>query len=481
MNSHSPLTKKEKLFFILYLLFFFVTALVLAFFQPADNNPPLFSNPPDEHARILIPEFIALNGYLPTGLEDEVIIPGYGFSYGLTPYLPFVIMGYAMRIVYLLGGSALSLIYTARFVNVCFGTVMAAVVFFLGRRIFSNKKYAMAFSVSVMFLPEHLFVHSYVNTESMCFLGIAILLLGLVSLYQGGANIKNTLTIATGLSIIISSYYNAYGYIVSAFLLFIVYFINFTSSEKEGAGKKLSIDHKSMFKYGFMIFGIVFATSGWWFIRNIILFNGVIFGMRTRDALFHAANPESWNSYRNSGYTIMEMLKLNPDYFPVVLKTFFASLGSVSIFCNDFYYIIYELIYLTGLILSLSFAISSIVKRKCGASGFKSVFFHINMLFCILMPAFLHMYYVYVVEFQRQGRYLLPMLIPLVYYVIKGYERLENKKFKNSALNQLIKAVPCIITIWVFIAIVWMVFKVALPVYLSDPVWNHIPPSQIFE
>ncbi len=483
MKKVTCLTKKEKVFFTLYLLFFALVASLLALMQPNFNNPPFFSNPPDEHARILVPEFIARFGYLPTGLEEEVKIPGYGFSYALTPYLPFVFMGYIMRFVLMFTKSELLVIYTARLVNVCFGTIMASVVFFLSRRIFENKKYAWAFSIAVMFLPEHLFVHSYVNTESMCFLGISILLFGLVSIYQDGAGFKNSFVLSMGISIVISTYYNAYGYLISAFLLFIACFLSF-SSIKNSSKKKLSIDFKNMFKYGFFIFAIVAVTSGWWFVRNYLNFDGDIFGMKIRDELFQATNPASWQSYRNSGYNLLQMFKLNPDYFPVTIKTFFAALGSVSIFCNDFYYVIYEIFYLIGLILAAVFGVSYLRKNNDDFSTrFKKVFLHINMIYCIIMPMVLHLYYVYTVEFQRQGRYLLPILLPLVFYVIKGYEGLGTHIYTKGSptLKKIYGCIPFLIIAWVLIALIWMVFKVALPVYLADPIWNHVPPSPIFE
>ena len=169
------------------------------------------------------------------------------------------------------------------------------------------------------------------------------------------------------------------------------------------------------------------------------------------------------------------MLKLNPDYFSTVLKTFFASLGSVSIFCNDFYYIIYEALYLIGLIIAMVSAVVFIREKETASHRFHKVFFHINMLYCIIMPMVLHLYYVYTVEFQRQGRYLLPLLLPLVYYVLYGYEKLGEYIERKGSVTvvRIYSFVPLLIIAWTFIALIWMVFKVALPMYLADPIWNH--------
>ena len=94
--------KSEKIIFTLYLLGFLALALTLALLQPLANTPPLYGNPPDEHARYLIPQFICKYGKIPTGWEEEVRIPAYGFSYALYNVFPYIVQGYLMRFVSLL-------------------------------------------------------------------------------------------------------------------------------------------------------------------------------------------------------------------------------------------------------------------------------------------------------------------------------------------------------------------------------------------
>ncbi len=54
--------KSEKIIFTLYLLGFLALALTLALLQPLANTPPLYGNPPDEHARYLIRSLSASMG-----------------------------------------------------------------------------------------------------------------------------------------------------------------------------------------------------------------------------------------------------------------------------------------------------------------------------------------------------------------------------------------------------------------------------------
>ena len=78
---------------------FLILAATLALMQPLADTPPLYPNAPDEHARFLVPWYICQHGVIPTGFEEEVRIPAYGFSYILYNAFPYIVQGYIMRFV----------------------------------------------------------------------------------------------------------------------------------------------------------------------------------------------------------------------------------------------------------------------------------------------------------------------------------------------------------------------------------------------
>lgn len=216
--------KIRKDYFTLYLLGFLALALTLALLQPLANTPPLYGNPPDEHARYLIPQFICKYGKIPTGWEEEVRIPAYGFSYALYNVFPYIVQGYLMRFVSLFTESEVVLLYTARLVNVTFGLLMAVVVYLIGKRVFRDDRFRWLFCFAVTYLPEGLFLHTYVNTDSCCMLSTAMMVYALVCIYQDGISLRNSLWMSGGIILCALSYYNAYGYIVSCILLFLLSF-----------------------------------------------------------------------------------------------------------------------------------------------------------------------------------------------------------------------------------------------------------------
>jgi translation initiation factor IF-3 len=96
-------------------------------------------------------------------------------------------------------------------------------------------------------------------------LSTAMMVYALVCVYQDGINLRNSLWMSGGIILCALSYYNAYGYIVSCILLFLLSFLQ----KKENGG--YFYDWKNMLKYGCLIAGVVLAGIGWWFIRSYIV------------------------------------------------------------------------------------------------------------------------------------------------------------------------------------------------------------------
>ena len=450
--------KKDKFILILYLLFFFIVAASMALYQPLADSPPNYGNPPDEHARYLVPLYICENGVIPTGFEEEIRIPGYGFSYGIYNVFPYIVQGYIMRFVSLFTDSALILLYAARFVNVISGTLMAAVVYLISRKLFNDRRFAWLFCAVVMFLPESLFMHTYVNTDSMCLLATAMMVYALVSACKEGFSRRNSLWLSGGIILCALSYYNAYGYILSSILLFLAYFIR----RKEG---RLIIDWKPMLKKGMFISVIVLLGIGWWFIRSYILYDGDFLGLETRENMsiqyaIDAVNPLYMNTYQKQGYTIWQMIK-ETHFIEGAFHTFVAAFGSVSIFGSIWMYRFYKVFFTVGLV-------GCVILRKWkvdkGRINGKAVFFHMNMIFCILMPLILLIQYAYTMDYQNQGRYLLPAVIPFMYYVVRGLEKWASlKKIPKWVGN----AGVVLSIVFIVAFLLEMVYIQAFPIYLD--------------
>ena len=477
--------KRERILTGLYLAIFLIVASSIALAQPLYDTPPVYANAPDEHARYLVPKYICEHGKLPTAYDEEVRIPGYGSSYALYNVLPYIIMGWVMRFVKLMTDNELYLLYSARFVNVLFGAAMAFTVRKLAVRIFDEKAKKICldwlFCFLVMFMPQSLFLHTYVNTDSLSMLSTALILYALVSIYQEGFYAWNSGVLCAGVISCALSYYNAYSYIVSAVLLCLAYFVNPVSGKQHEAGRRnlrISYDWKNMLRHAVPVTAVILLGTAWWFIRSYILYDGDILGFRTADKMMELyavdkVNPLIARTYQQMGYTPWQMIR-KTDYLTIAYASFVGAYGSLSIFANIWIYRFYKLFFYGGL---LGYIVTIPVYRKQHEG--KRLFFHANLIFCILMPAFLMVYYAYTSDFQAQGRYMMPMLLPLMMYVVKGLERLallvrrvalgnaENScRERRSLIWETVMRIGVIMAMaGAVLMLLWMVYGIAMPIY----------------
>ena len=459
--------QSERIFFILYLAGFLILAIPMAVCQPhVDTISEVPVSPPDEYFRMLIPQYICQHGTLPTGLEEEVRITGCGFSYGLYNTLPYIIQGYFMRFVSLFTDSDLALLYAGRSVNIVFGCIMAVFVYLLGKRLFTDRRFRWLFCVAVMYLPENLFVHTYINTDSCCMLASAMILYALVWGYQERFCVKNCICLAVGIILCALSYYNAYGYILSAILLFAAYYVG-----KENG--KWRCDFKKMFTYGALVSILVIIGAGWWFVRAYFVLDGDILGLKTKEelALLYAL-PETSPlfTYQARGISITQMLSEN-RFFQCLYDSFIAVFGSLSIRGNYWTYFSYKLLFGAGVAGGL-WNLLCFIRNRERKTNWKTLFFHINMVLCMVLPLIILIRYAYTMNYQHQGRYILPSLIPIMYYTVCGIRALSQVTLRGKRLPSGLVSAGAAFTLFIAAgSSFYMVFCRALPVYREVGMW----------
>ncbi|HBA48821.1 MAG TPA: hypothetical protein DCZ91_13710 [Lachnospiraceae bacterium] len=426
--------KRNDFFIILcYFGLYIVLGLSLLIKQP-------FGNPPDEFNRYLIPQYIAENGTLPDGYEESIRIPGYGFSYAFQPILPYMLQGYAMRLVNLFTDSESALLYTARGVNFLLGLLTAYVVLLLSRQWFRDRRFGWLFAFLAAFLPQSIFMHTYVNTDSCCMLSIALMLygltLGLKDAFSGAACV----IMAAGIILCALSYYNAYGYILSCILLFTAFYLSF--SRQSGSvitrgrfflsfsPRKAHFDYRNFLKKGAFISAIVLCGIAWWFIRSAVLYDGDFLGLQARSncASLYAIpefHPETRVTWQSQGYSLWDMLK-DSDFITLSVLSFIGMYGPMTMVTSVWVYRFYKALFGLGVLFCVLLprpAGRHHTKKQAGRRWFR-IFYHINMTACILIPVLLSLIYSYTTDYQPQGRYLLPALLPLCFYTVHGLEKL---------------------------------------------------------
>lgn len=457
---------------ICYFGLYIIIALSFLIRQP-------FGSPPDEHNRYLIPQYIAVNGVLPNGFDESIRIPGYGFSYAFQPILPYMFQGWVMRIVGLFTDSTESLVYAARSVNFLLGLIMALFVLLLAKKWFRKACWQWLFSFLVTFLPQSIFIHTYVNTESCCMLSTVLMLYGLTCGLCDGFKLRSSLIMSIGIILCALSYYNAYGFILSCILLFTGYYF----IRHDG---KFQYDWKNFLKKGSLISTLVLLGIGWWFIRSAILYDGDFLGLKTREycaSLYANDNylPTNRITWKNQGYSVWDML-LQSNFFVSSQMSFIGVFGAMKIITSMWVYRFYRVLFFAGTIICLAIPASKVKAVDGGAAQFGGRkclerFFHCNMLFCIVMPLILSIQYSYATDFQPQGRYLLPALVPLGYYCVRGLEKawgllkgwLLKKYFEKDQWRNLELIFIGALCVVIAICLIVSVYGYVFPYYAANP------------
>lgn len=458
------LWNKEFLLELCFYLFVFFMILGFILLQP-------FGEGPDESNRYKVTEYIRVHGELPHGADEELHIVGYGASYAFQPILSYIIQGYFNRFISLFTTEFQVLLFFARLINAITGVIMAVFVRKMSKLIFDRPLMAWAFTMGICLLPQNLFIHSYVNTDSMAALATAIIIYALIKGYQDYFQMGTSITLSIGIALCALSYYNAYGIIICAIILFFLRFF-------QRVDGKLKFHYLDFLKKGSYISLLVLSAISWWFIRNYLLYDGDILGMTARKInAIETSTPEysplTKFTYYNEGYSFFEMV--NTQNFRMLLSNSFIGLfGPMNVYMQVGIYRIFKAIFLIG---ALSFFLP--VKEKTllsGLSKLRKLHFNFMMLLNISIVTFLCMYYNYTWDYQPQGRYLLPMLISVMYFVYSGWEkffiflheRLPSSLWKGFfQLNNIRKIIIGSILVFFVFALFNNLFTVLAPRYLG--------------
>lgn len=460
MENKISSKKTERILGFIFILLVFAAISSFAVLQP-------FGDPPDEINRYKVAQYICVHGTLPNGADPEIAIGGYGASYAFQPILPYMIQGYAMRIFFGFTQNYYILTYVARFVNVLFGVLMAVFVRKIAKEAFDKVPAQWLFTLLVVFLPQNLFLHSYVNTDSMAALSAAIIIYASLRGLKDAWKPKTCITLAVGIIFCALSYYNAYGVILSSILLFIYSYL----IKKNG---KSTLDWKPFLQKGCFIAALVLVGIGWWFIRNAILYDGDFLGMAARSecavkTALPDYNPLTKMTIKSSGKSIFFLL-FNTEFVKKVIDSTIAMFSTMNLETYSFVYSGFKFIFAAAL-LSLLLPVKNRLYLKELPSHTRT-FFNAAMLINIIIPILLCIWYSYSWDYQPQGRYILPLLIPFMYFVTVGFTKLQAFMGERILLGSKIGcALQAAAILFIIIALAATILGIVIPHYLSMPNW----------
>ena len=390
---------------------------------------------PDEAMRTPIPFYVLDHGSLPLGSDPEIRNEIWGSSYGYTPYgtsLLSILFGWVAR---LLGAGQEGMIFAFRIPSCLFVAAAVLVCEKIGRRVFSSSVAAYGLALFVGFLPQVTFLGSYLNQDSMTIFATALVLHCWLVGIERRWDLAGSAALGAALGVCALSYYFAYGYIL---LSVVVYVVSGARMAREGRA-----DPRALALHALLVFAVAMAVGGWFFVRNLIIYDGDLFGRTASSVLAEQyAQPgfkpsEHWTP-QIGGTGVIEMVL--GDWLVTTAKSFVGVFAYMNEYLSNKLYVAYGLVLLACLLASpLYLARGERFEGKALVIA--------SLLVCALIVVGLDVYYSWAVDYQPQGRYLMGALVPLMLLAAAGLDALASGLYREggrlvTALSRVAPAIP---------------------------------------
>lgn len=385
--------------------------------------------------------------------DESIRSAKYGISYAFMPILSYIFSAIFMRLLDTFSNSFSSLVTYARLVSVLSITVYAFFCIKISEKLF-NGIYRWLFIVLSILLPQLLYLGSYINNDSMALLSISIIIFSWIIGLEEKWNWKSCILLGIGIGICSMAYYNAYGYILTSVILYF-----YTCFKKK-------INIKEFFKKGITIAGIAILIGGWWFIRSFILYDGDIFAIKTQREFgqkyaIEELKPSNRTTPANQGEKLLHMLTKR-GWIDITTKSFIGYFGWMSVLMNPLIYNIYITIGIIGILGIVIGCIMNLKNKKKdnleNEVKFNEKILKLIFIVNIFITILLSIYYSYNMDYQPQGRYLMPMVIPFMYFITNGIKNILDIIIKNDKIKNIL--------ILIFIAILIIITTYVLFKYV---------------
>lgn len=397
---------------------------------------------PDEAMKYEVCNYLYTNKTLPHGGNPEIRDINWGISYAFTPILSYIFSTIFMIIATKFTSSSILIFMSTRFVSVIFMCAYAFMNIKISEKLFKGI-YKWVYVVFVTLLPQVVFLGSYLNNDSFALFSASVIVYSWILGMESNWNWKSCIILALGIGACALSYYNAYGFILCSVILYVV--SNFIKK----------IDIKTFLKKGFTIALIAFIIAGWWFIRSFIIYDGDIFGLKTsleyaETYAIDTLKPSNRTTPSNLHISFKDML-FKKGWVKTTTSSFIGVFGNMVIFMKHSFYIIYQSIFIIGFLGLILNGIIKLIKniknkhtnkeltKEEKTNVKEKILFNIIMVICIIIPISLSMYNSYFSDYQPQGRYIMPMIIPFMYFVVKGIQKICDTIFDKFMKKEIMK------------------------------------------
>lgn len=413
--------KNKKIIMAIFLIGLFGYYLIWTVSQP-------YNSCPDEKMKWDICKYIAEHNSIPDGRDESIRDSIWGISYAFQPILTYMICAVFVKIASIFTTQQFALVVAARLVSTISMTLTIYFVIKIANKLFKDKGiYKYLFIVFIAFQPITAFLASYINNDSTAILAISMIIYLWILGLESNWKTKHCILLGGAVGFCALTYYNAYGYILCSVLICL------------SSAVLNKMDAKEIAKKTLIVASVAFAVAGWWFVRNAIIYDGDILGTKTQNEYgdkyaLEQYKPSVRKTPENSNESIWHMLD-EDAWANTTAKSFVGIFGYHSILMsNKIYYSYLGLWLIGGLGCLLKFKDLFIYKKEEKSKYILNYIFVI----AIIIPILLSIIYSYTSDFQPQGRYIMGIIIPFVYFVVNGIQTMLEKFIKSEKIRNII-------------------------------------------
>ena len=437
--------KNKKIIMAIFLIGLFCYYLIWTVSQP-------YNSCPDEKMKWDICKYIAEHNSIPDGRDESIRDSAWGISYAFQPILTYMICAVFVKIASIFTTQQFALVVAARLVSTISMTLTIYFVIKIANKLFKDKGiYKYLFIIFIAFQPITAFLASYINNDSTAILAISMIIYLWILGLESNWKTKHCILLGGAVGFCALTYYNAYGYILCSVLICL------------SSAVLNKMDAKEIAKKALIVASVAFAVAGWWFVRNAIIYDGDILGTKTQNEYgdkyaLEKYKPSVRKTPENSNESILHML--NEDaWAKTTVKSFVGMFGYQSILMsNKIYYLYLSLWLIGGIGCLLKFKDLFIYKKEEKSKYILNYIFVI----AIIIPILLSIIYSYTSDFQPQGRYIIGIIIPFMYFVVNGIQTMLEKFIKSEKIRNII----IIMIMLLIIAISFKaIFSYVIPAY----------------
>lgn len=391
---------------------------------------------PDESTHFSTPLYIYQHGRLPVfGRDEETtfdrlqhvsstrsqqvrLVQGTQVTYNSMPYIGYIISAASMKLLSRFDPRYLTLY--ARVTSILFYALFIYITWLLAGKLFRNHpvlRYLFPWCIAT--IPQVTFLAAYTNNDMLSLAFSALVIYCWLVLYDGRTTLPSPILCGAAVGLLFYAKQNYYILFPLTFAIYCFKSVQITKRIPLAAGWLLKV------------FATAVALTGFFIIRNTYLYGDPV-GFEIFQSLVRQLFDPPFDVQKVS--FLQSVVLFFPSWFVISFKTSLAAFDWLTLYPPDGIFAVIAVVSVVAVFGFFGFAWRS--RFWCESSD--KLMLYVSLLLLLPFSMLASLWNSYMVNFQPQGRYLFPGLIPSVIILCAGLVLLFRRRSLQAATAVLL-------------------------------------------